>query len=70
MGIVTTPTIVAQARGRPLEEMIMICTFGKRYPRRRLPKDPTAAATTTAVMTMKMATTAETLAMMTLSGCI
>jgi hypothetical protein len=43
--------------------MIMICTFGKRCPRRRLSKDPTAAATTTA-------TTEETLAMTTLSGCI
>jgi hypothetical protein len=73
-GIETTPTIVARARGRPPEEMIMICTFGKRCPRRRLPKAPTAAATTTAATTMMMAmmavTTAETLAMKTLSGCI
>jgi hypothetical protein len=50
--------------------MIMICTFGKRCPRRRLPKAPTAVATTTTATTMKMATTAETLAMTTLSGCI
>jgi hypothetical protein len=54
--------------------MITIFTFGKRCPRRRLPKAPTAAATTTAatkmVMAMTAATTAETLAMMTLSGCI
>jgi chromosome condensin MukBEF complex kleisin-like MukF subunit len=52
----------------------MICTFGKRCPRRRLPKAPTAAATTTVATTMLMATTAatmaETLAMTTLSRCI
>jgi hypothetical protein len=35
--------------------MIIICTFGKRCPRRRLPKAPT-----TAVMTMMMATMAVT----------
>jgi hypothetical protein len=73
MGIATTPTIVARARGWPPEEMVMICTFGKRCPRRRLPKAPTAEATTTAATTtttMMMATTAETLAMTTLSGCI
>jgi hypothetical protein len=45
MGIATTPTIVARGRGRPPEEMITICTFGKRCPRRRLPKAPTAATT-------------------------
>jgi hypothetical protein len=39
MGIVTTPTIVARARGEPLEEMIMICTIGKRCPR-RTPEGP------------------------------
>jgi hypothetical protein len=54
---------------RPPEEMITIFTFGMRYPRRRLPKAPTTAATM-AVTTMVMATTAETLAMTTLSGCI
>jgi hypothetical protein len=74
MGIATTPTIIARARGRPLEEMITIFTFGKRCPRRRLLKAPTAAATTTTAMTTVMvttaATTAETLAMTTLSGCI
>jgi hypothetical protein len=73
-GIAITPTIVARARGRPPKEMIMICTFGKRCPRRRLLKAPTAAATTTASMTMVMAMTAamtaETLAATTLSGCI
>jgi hypothetical protein len=57
-------TIVARARRRTPEEMITICTFGKRCPRRRLPKAPTAAETTTAAMT------AETLAMTNLSGCI
>jgi hypothetical protein len=68
-----TPTIVARARGRSPEEMIMICTFGKMCPRRRLPKAPTVVATTAAVTTMMAttaATTAETLAMTTLSGCI
>jgi hypothetical protein len=45
--------------------MITIFTFGNRCPRRRLPKAPTAAATM-----MVMATTAETLAATTLSGCI
>jgi hypothetical protein len=30
-GGVTIPMIVARARGRPPEEMIMICTFGKRW---------------------------------------
>jgi hypothetical protein len=69
MGIATIPTIVGRARGRPLEEVIMICTFGKRCPRRRLPKAPTTAATVTTAM-MMMATTVETLVMMTLSGCI
>jgi hypothetical protein len=73
-GIATTPTIVAQARGRPPEEMITIFTFGKRCPRRRLSKAPKAVATTTAAMTIVMATTAattaETLVMTTLSGCI
>jgi hypothetical protein len=73
-GIATTLTIIARARGRLPEEMIMICTFGKRCPRRRLPKAPTAVATMTAVTTMVMASTAattmETLAMTTLSGCI
>jgi hypothetical protein len=74
MGIETIPTIVARARGRLPEEMIMICTFRKRFPRRRLPKAPTAAATMTAATTMMMVTTAtttaETLAIMTLLGCI
>jgi hypothetical protein len=55
MGIAIILTIVARARGRPPEEMIIICTFGKRCPRRRLPKAPT-----TAVMTMMMATMAVT----------
>jgi hypothetical protein len=67
-GGATIPTIVARARGRPLEGKTMTCTIGKRCPKRRLPKAPTVAATkTTATM---MATTAETLAMMTLLGCI
>jgi hypothetical protein len=47
------------------------CIFGKRCPRRRVPKAPTVAATTTTATTMKIATTtAETLEMMTLSECI
>jgi hypothetical protein len=53
--------------------MITIFTFGKRCPRRRLPKAPTAAAVTaatTTVMATMAATTAETLVMTTLSGCI
>jgi hypothetical protein len=54
MGMATTPTIGARARGRPPEEMITIFTFGKRCPRRRLPKAPTAAATTTVATTMVM----------------
>jgi hypothetical protein len=74
MGIANALTIVARAHGQPPEEMIMICTFGKRCPRRRLQKAPTAAATTTAATTMVMAmtaaTTEETLAMTTLSRCI
>jgi hypothetical protein len=70
MGIVTTLTIVARARERPPEEMITIFTFGMRCPRRRLPKDPTAMVAMTMVMATTAATTAETLAMTTLSGCI
>jgi hypothetical protein len=71
-GGATIPMIVARARGRPPEEMIMICIIGKRCPRRRLPKAPTAAATTTAVTVATTAATtmAETLTMTTLSGCI
>jgi hypothetical protein len=45
--VAITPTIVARARGRPPGQMITIFTFGKRCPRRRLPKAPTAVATTT-----------------------
>jgi hypothetical protein len=62
MGIATTPTIIERARWRPPEEMIMIFTFGKRCPRRRLPKAPKAAAMMTAATTMVMATTAATTA--------
>jgi hypothetical protein len=53
--------IIARARGRALEEMTMIFTIGKRCPRRRLPKAPTAEATamTTATTTM-MATVVTT----------
>jgi hypothetical protein len=40
MGIATIPTIIARARGRPPEEMIMICTFGKRWPKEKTPKGP------------------------------
>jgi hypothetical protein len=40
MAIETTPTIVAPARGWSPEETITIFTFGKRCPRRRLPKAP------------------------------
>jgi hypothetical protein len=54
--------------------MIMICTFGKRCPMRRLPKAPTVVTTMMVATTMMMETTttamAETLAMTTLSGCI
>jgi hypothetical protein len=46
----------------------MICIIGKRCPRRKLPKAPTAA--TMAAPTTAAPTTAETLAMKTLSGCI
>jgi hypothetical protein len=67
-GGVTIPMIVTRARGRPPEEMIMICIIGKRCPRRRLPKAPTAVAMTTEA-TMATTTT-ETLAMTTLSRCI
>jgi hypothetical protein len=59
-GGMTIPMIVARARGRPPEGKTMTCIIGKRHPRRRLLKVPTAAATTTAV----------TLVMTTLSGCI
>jgi hypothetical protein len=38
-----------------------VCAFGKRCPRRRLPKAPTTTATMTTAMTMKMATTAATM---------
>jgi hypothetical protein len=60
MGIAIILAIVARACGRPPEEMIIICTFGKRCPRRRLSKAPTTAAMTTVVMTMMMATMAVT----------
>jgi hypothetical protein len=54
--------------------MVTIFKFGKRYPRRRIPKAPKAEATTTAatimVMDTTVATTAETLVTTTLSGCI
>jgi hypothetical protein len=56
-GGATIPMIVARARGRPPEEMIMICITEKRCPRRRLPKAPTTATTTTAAT---MVTTAAT----------
>jgi hypothetical protein len=59
-GVATTPTIVARARGRPSEETIMTFTFGMRCPRRRLPKAPTAVATTTATTTMVATTAAMT----------
>jgi hypothetical protein len=64
----TIPMIIARARGRLPEGKTMTCTIRKRCPKKRLSKAPTAAATTTA-LTMA-ATTVETLAMMTLSGCI
>jgi hypothetical protein len=64
-GVATTSTIVARARGRPPEETITTSTFGMRCPRRRLPKALTAAATT-----MVVATTVETMAMMTPSDFI
>jgi hypothetical protein len=72
-GVATTPTIVAQVRGRPPEEMITTSTFEMRCPRRRLPKALTAAAMTAAT-TMVVATTAvmmvEIMAMTTPSDCI
>jgi hypothetical protein len=60
--------IVARDCGRAPEEMITICTLGKRFPRRRPPKAPTEAVTI--MMATVVAMTAETLAMTTLSGCI
>jgi hypothetical protein len=55
MGVATTPTIVAWARGRPPEEMITTSTFGMSSPKRGLPKAPTATVT----MAMRVATTME-----------
>jgi hypothetical protein len=50
-GGATILMIVARARGWPPEEKTMICTIGKRCPRRRLPKAPTTATTTTMTAT-------------------
>jgi hypothetical protein len=66
-GGATIPMIVARAHGRPPEGKTMICIIGKRCPRRKLPKAPTAAAM---MATTAAPSTAETLAMKTLSGCI
>jgi hypothetical protein len=63
-GGVTIPMIVARARGWLMEGTTMTCIIGKRCPKRRIPKAPTAVATMTAV------TVADTLAMTTLSVCI
>jgi hypothetical protein len=70
MGVETTPTIVAQARGRPPEEMITTFTFGMSSPKKGLPKALTAKITMAKNAATMVATKVETMAMNTPLDCI